>query len=95
MAGWTGVKTASAMTFAQTVTLDVSSVPANSVQEESFTVNGLRADHCIVVNKPTADAGLIVVGARVSATNTLALTFQNVTGTAINPASQNFIVVAF
>lgn len=80
--------------FQQVVTLDAASVPANSLQAETFTVSGLRVDGGpVVVNKPTNESGLALVGYRCSADDTLELTFLNNTGLAINPASQDYLVV--
>jgi hypothetical protein len=81
-------------TFQRKVTLDASSVPAGNVQRETFTVNGLKSGlGPVVVNKPTFEAGIEVVAARVSAANTLELTFWNYSGGAVNPASQDYDVV--
>lgn len=85
---------AHAYTIQRDVTVDISSVPGGSTQEESFTVNGLKTDHVVVVNKQGVDSGLHVIEARVSAADTLAVTFFNPTGSAINPASQEIKVVA-
>jgi hypothetical protein len=47
----------------------------------------------VQVNKPTAQAGLAIVGVRVSATDTLAITFGNFTGAGITPtAAQSYTV---
>jgi hypothetical protein len=55
--------------------------------EQTFTVQGLRVGDVVYVSKPTAQAGLGIVGARVSAANTLAITFVNVTTSAITPTA--------
>jgi hypothetical protein len=47
----------------------------------------------VSVSKPSANAGLGVVNARVSAANTLALTFMNATGGAINPGAETYKIV--
>ena len=76
--------------FAATVSLDVSSIPANSRATETFTVAGLRAGSMIpIVHMPSLDAGLTLVNARITANNTLELTIDNNTGGAINQAAQN------
>ncbi len=76
-------------------TASPSAVSANTTAEQTFTCNGLLStDIVLTVNKPTAQAGLGVVGWRVSAANTVAITFSNNTGSPITPtASQNYIVV--
>lgn len=69
---------------------------ANTSAEQTVTVNGLEAtDVVLSVTKPTSQAGLGLVGARVSAANTLGLTFMNTTGSGITPtASEVYTVVA-
>ena len=78
------------------VTLSPASVAANTSAEETFTVAGLEATDTIVAcNKPTAQAGLGIVGVRVSAADTIAITFGNFTGSAIVPtASQSYKIAA-
>jgi hypothetical protein len=79
------------------LTLSPTIVAQNTSAEQTFTVNGLKTTDMIVsVSKPTAQAGLGIVGWRVSAANTLAITFMNATGSGITPtASQNYLVFAF
>lgn len=77
-----------------TVTLNPASVPASSTSEQTVTVNGLTTQDVVTVNKPSHSSGLGIVGARVSADNTLAITFANVTGSAIDPGSEEYRVVA-
>jgi hypothetical protein len=69
------------------VTLSPAAVSANTSAEQAFTVNGLEAGDHVVVNKPSAQAGLGIVGFRVSAANTLAITFGNFTGGSITPTA--------
>lgn len=76
-----------------TATISPALVAANTTAEQTFTVSGvaLATDHCIGVSKPTAQAGLGIVGWRVSADNTVAITFSNNTGGGITPtASQTY-----
>lgn len=72
--------------------LDVASVAANTSAEQTFTVNGLLVNDFVEVNKPSASAGLGVVNARVSAANTLAITFMNATASPINPAAETYLI---
>jgi hypothetical protein len=76
-------------------TLSPASVAANTTAEQALTVTGLAVgDVVISVVKPTAQAGLGIVGWRVSASNTLGLTFVNATGSPIVPtASQVYEVL--
>ena len=76
------------------VTLTPAAALANTTAEQTFTVNGLLAGDVVCVNKPTAQAGLGIVGSRVSAANTLGITFSNNTGSSITPtAAQVYKVV--
>mgnify|MGYP000918801690 CR=1 FL=1 len=76
-----------------TATISPALVAANTTTEQTFTVNNvaLATDYCIGVSKPTAQAGLGIVGWRVSADNTIGITFSNNTGAGITPtASQTY-----
>lgn len=74
--------------------LDVASVAANTTAEQTFTITGLVADDIVLtVIKPALTAGLGICGYRVSAANTLAITFNNNTGGALDPAAQTYTVV--
>jgi len=76
------------------VTLSPAAVSANTSAEQTFTVNGLQAGDHVAVNKPTAQTGLAIVNARVSAANTLAITFGNFTAGSITPtASEVYLVL--
>lgn len=75
--------------------LDVAEVAANTSAEQTFTVTGLKVGDVVVVNKPSANAGLVVGNARVSAANTLALTFGNLTGSPINPSAETYDIWVF
>jgi hypothetical protein len=76
------------------VTLSPAAVAANTSVEQTFTVNGLQVGDWVGVIKPTVQAGLSVSGARVSAANTLAITFGNFTAASITPtASQVYSVM--
>ena len=78
-----------------TVTIDAASVAANTTAEQTFSVIGLRTSDAVMVDKPSLDAGLGIAGCRVSAADTLAITYINATASAIDPASEEYIVVAF
>ena len=82
----------SAPHFARQVTLDPTSVPASSVQKETFTVTGIRLASPLIVNMPTDETGLVLLGSRVTAKDTIELTFWNYTGDAIDVASSTFFV---
>lgn len=70
------------------ITLSPVAVGANTTAEQTFTVKGLFTTDVIVsITKPTAQAGLGIVGFRVSAADTLAITFSNNTGGGITPTA--------
>jgi hypothetical protein len=76
------------------VTLTPAAIVLNTTAEQTFTVNGLLPGDMVLVNKPTTQAGLGIVGSRVSAANTLAITFSNNTGSSITPtAAQTYLVL--
>ena len=75
-------------------TINPTSVAANTTAEQTFTVTGLETDAAVIVSKPAHTTGLSVGNARVSAQNTLALTFANVTGSAIDPPEETYKVLA-
>ena len=80
------------------VALTPVSVAANTTAEQTFTVAstvGLTASTLAAVNKPSIQAGLAVAGVRVSAANTLAITYVNNTAVAITPNAETYTVAAF
>lgn len=75
------------------VTLSPLSVANATSAEQTFTVTNLVLGDFVYVNKPTTQAGLGIVGSRVSANNVLAITFMNATAATITPtASQAYTV---
>jgi hypothetical protein len=75
------------------VTLSPALIVLNTTAEQTFTVPGLKVGDFVNVNKPTAQAGLGIVGCRVTAANTLGITFSNNTGSSITPtASETYLV---
>lgn len=79
------------------VTLSPASVAANTTAEQTFTVPGVNAaDICVSASKPTAQAGLGIVGVRVSAANQVGITFANNTAAPIVPTAAQvyqFVIV--
>ena len=76
------------------VAIDVASVIANTTVEQTFTVPGVKAgDFIISLVKPSLSAGLGIVGYRCSADDTIAITYINATGSAIDPASETYIIL--
>lgn len=76
-----------------TVTIDPASVAAATSAEQTFTVPGLKVGDGVAVIKPSATAGVGIVNARVSAADTLAITFMNATAAAVDPASETYTVI--
>jgi hypothetical protein len=74
------------------VVIDPASVATITTAEQTFAVPGLEVGDVVFVNKPTLTAGLGIAGARVSATDTLAITFVNPTAGAIDAVSQTYLV---
>lgn len=74
--------------------LTPASVAANTTAEQTFTLSGLVINDIVIVNKPTLDAGVGICGARVSAADTLAITYINATGGAIIPTAETYKVVS-
>ena len=76
--------------------LSPASVAANTSAEQTFTVTGLPAGATVEVNKPSHQPGLAIAGCRVTAANTLGITFKNVTAAIITPAaSEQYTVGCF
>lgn len=81
--------------YVMKATLSPAEVAVNTTAEQTFTVKGLRlaTDMICAVSKPTAQAGLGIVGWRVTANDTLGITFSNNTAGAITPtASQDYLI---
>lgn len=76
------------------LTIDPSSVLANTTAEQTFTLTGIKSqDYIISVVKPTLTAGLGVLQGRASADDTLAIQFINTTIAAIDPPSEVYQVI--
>lgn len=80
------------------VTLSPTSVAPNTSAEQTFgsTGIGLITTDLVLVQKPTSQAGLGMVGTRVSAADVLAINFGNFTSATITPtASEVYTVGVF
>ena len=78
-----------------TPSLSMSAVSANKCEEQTNTVTGLAVTDTIFVNATAAPTGNVgFVSARVTAPNTIGLTFCNPTGTPQSP-NGTFQIVAF
>lgn len=68
-------------------------LPATTA-EQTFTVTGLATSDKVIVNGPAPTAGTGIVNVRVSAANTLAITFMNATIGALTPTAGTYTVIA-
>lgn len=104
--GVTGVGSSAGLTVASgtpikgvtlyTPALTPAAVAANTTAEQVFAVAGVQAsDVLLAVIKPTAQAGLGIVGYRVPSAGNVAITFANNTAAAITPtAAEQYKIVA-
>lgn len=85
------------------IALTPASVAANTTAEQAFAATGIGLSiggfpsiapgDFVWLNKPTAQAGLGIVGVRVSATDTLAITYVNATASPIVPTAETYLVL--
>lgn len=73
--------------------INPASIAANAESVQSFTVKGLSASDVLTVNKPSSTAGLDLVQAWATK-DTLNLKFRNHTGSAIDPGSETYRIIA-
>lgn len=72
------------------------SISGNTTVELSFILPGLlTSDVVLTVVKPTLTAGVDIGNTRVTANNTIAITFQNSTASPIDPPAENYTFVIF
>ncbi len=80
--------------FAVSVTWDPAAVATATTAEQSVTVTGVKVGDIVVsYNKPANTAGAMPVNARVSAADTISVTFVNPTAGSVNPASETWYFV--
>lgn len=75
------------------LTASAVSVAANTTAEQTFTVVGLKVGDYVDVTKPSHQAGLGVLQARVSAADTIAIQFINNTASPIVPTASSVYIV--
>lgn len=85
--------TAITQTKGYTPTLTPGAIALAGFDEQTFSVPGLTTADTVTVNGPAAAAGTALVHARVSAADTLALTWQS-TGAGLIPSSGTYRVLA-
>lgn len=79
------------------LTLSPVSVPWSTTTEQTFSATGigLLTTDMVLVQKPTTQPGLGIAGSRVSAADTLAINFINVTTTITPTAAEVYKVAVF
>lgn len=77
------------------VTFNPTTVNTITTSEQTLTVTGvlLGRDVVLSVTKPTHTTGIGIVNARVSADDTIAVTFMNPTAGNIDPPSETYVFV--
>lgn len=78
--------------YSQTIT--PASVAAQSAAEQTFTVTGLALTDKVFVNPAATGNATGIAGARVSAANTLAISYVNPTIAALTPAAGTYKITA-
>ena len=78
-----------------TQTITPAAVASAVAAEQTFTVTGLTTADTVVVNPVATGNATAVASARVSAANTLAVTFINPTAGALTPAAGSWKILAF
>lgn len=74
------------------LTINPTSVSANSTSAQAFTLNGVTTQDRVVVNKPSHTSGIVIANAYVSAANQITIVFANVTAGAVDPPSETYRV---
>ena len=77
----------------QSVSQAFASVGAATTAEQTVVVNGVEVGDWVSVVKPTLQAGLAAVQARVTAKNTIAITFVNASAGGITPTTEVYQVL--
>lgn len=75
------------------VTWDIPSVAANTTEEETFTLTGVKTGDVVYVTKADLDAGILFGSARVTAADTIGVQIVNATGSPVNAASETVKVL--
>ena len=74
--------------------VDLPSVAANTSAEVDVTIAGITTDDIVLaVSKPTLEAGIGIVNARVKAADTVSIQVMNCTAAAIDEVSETFTFV--
>lgn len=90
----TGLKTGNVLGFGVAqVTFNPASVAAATTAEQTITVPGVKTTDMVFVSKPTLSAGLGIANARVSAADTVSVTFINATAAPIDAGSEVYTIM--
>lgn len=63
--------------------------------EQTFTVNGVKVGDAVQVSPPGHQAGVTIGTARVSAADTVAITFVNPTAAGVTPTAGSYVFTVF
>lgn len=76
---------------------DPANVVANTqaVNATTLTITGLLTTDFVIGLKPTQTQGLFLKRVHCSAVNTASFTFENITGSDINPGSETYTLLVF
>lgn len=82
--------------YYKTQTLTLAEVAANTSAEQTFTVAGVEPEDSLLgALKPTAQAGIGIVGQRVTARDTIGITYMNTTAGGVTPTAEKYTLVFF
>ncbi len=70
--------------------LDTNITVTNTTQEVDVTVNGVLVGDWVFVNKPSHSTGIGILNVRVKSANTVSITYGNLTGSGVDPASETY-----
>ncbi len=73
------------------ITINPAAVATITTAEQTFTVPGLKVGDWVSLSKPTNTTGVGIVNCRVSAADTLAVSFVNPTAGSVDPASETYL----
>lgn len=79
--------------FVREVSLDITTLSAATIADQTFTVNGLETDMQLSISAASLEGDILITNAHVSAKNTLKLRLYSVGG--LNPVATTFKIVAF
>jgi hypothetical protein len=90
----TGIRMGNVLGFGVAqVTFNPASVAAATSAEQTITVPGVKTTDMVFVSKPSLTAGLGIANARVSAADTVSVTFINATAGALDAGSESYTIM--